>query len=259
MFWFQDRQWSVSVVEPLSPGGARRVVTGRRHRPTYLVPVRSSRKQIQCESALERDYVVSVSVERDVTSIMHQPHSLHLRSGSIVLRYTPDFAVERATSDDPWRGTTIVEVKPEEIARKPAQKERLSLVGAAYAHLALAFELVTDARIHRGAGLTNARLIRRHACTQVPEDLAMSMRVLLLTGTVATVGECLAAVGGAATMAHVLGLAYAARLALDLTLPIGPATSVAWHDPPGVDALAELRDATFAPRAWRDARRRQPA
>jgi hypothetical protein len=217
-----------------------------------LVPIRISRDHVPCEGSLERDFVTVVSVEPEVTGIKAQPHTLHLRSGSAAVRYTPDFAIEREAPDDGGRRTTIVEVKPTEFAEEPEQEQRLRLVAAAYVHLGLTFTLVTESWIHEGCRLANAALIRRHVLTPVPDSLSRCIHFVLSTGAATTVGQCLAsAAAEAAETAHLLALAYKGFLSIDLRSPIGPGTAVAWRRPAAPDAFAGIREATFAPREAR--------
>ena len=53
---------------------------------------------------------------------------------------------------------------------------------AAYAHLGLRYEVVTEEDILDGAKLANALLIARHACVAVPDPVALRIRLLLSTG-----------------------------------------------------------------------------
>ncbi len=259
MFFHDGTPWFAVVVGPPSPTGARRVVTGRRHRPTYLVPVRTSRLQIPCKSALERDYVRVVSVEPDVGAVRAQPHTLRLRSGSVEVRYTPDLAVERLVAGGDGRSVGFAEVKPAKFAERPEESPgedgasrrydewRPGLVAAAYAHLRLDYRVVTEEEVYDGARLSNALLIARHACVPVPEAVALRVRLLLTTGAAATAGECLAgaAEDGAAT-AHLLALAYRGFLSMDLRRPFGPDSGLAWYHAPAPDAHGHIREATFA-------------
>jgi hypothetical protein len=200
-----------------------------------------------------------VSIEPDIAAIQAQPHTLHLRSGSLRARYTPDFRVERLGLGSGRPAATIVEVKPAVFAGliegvDPDDKAgrdatwQLGLAKAAYGHLGLNYAVATEVDIYNGSRFDNALLISKHATVHVPSDVTHRIKLLLSTGRASTVSSCLAeAASEGASAAHVLALVYRGFLTLDLDRPFEPDTELAWYDCPAPDALGAIRDASFAP------------
>ncbi len=124
-------------------------------------PIRSVRRlnlpgifpqPIECESSLERDFVLRVALCPGVTQLQHQPFRLELPGGK---RYTPDFLVTFRSGD-----RVVVEVKHSERMQRYAQvfaqaRQLLSRTG-------IGFLVLTEAEIRYRAAHERAALVLRY-------------------------------------------------------------------------------------------------
>jgi hypothetical protein len=137
----------------------RKVVTRSPHRTVRLLHYPDLQAApIECESALERDFVVVASLYPWVRSITHQPFKFKTSQGA----YTPDFLIR---FDD---GTAaVVEVKPREFVDKHAEK-----IKEAVAQLPgprMKFFVVDEKFVQKKGVAKQASLIRRYAKARFPE------------------------------------------------------------------------------------------
>lgn len=137
----------------ISPAPARKVVTrapGRTVRRINLPGIFDA--PIECESSLERDFVLRAALCPSVAQLRHQPFHLALESGR---RYTPDFL---ATS---FSGTRwVVEVK--QATRVSAYRSVFDEASAVlrergFDFLVLTEEQIRSDRLHEQAALELTR------------------------------------------------------------------------------------------------------
>lgn len=133
----------------ISPAPARKVVTrapGRTVRRINLPGMFDA--PIECESSLERDFVLRAALCPSVAQLRHQPFHLSLESGR---RYTPDFL---ATS---FSGTRwVIEVK--QATRVPAYRSVFDEASAVlrdrgFDFMVLTEEQIRSDRLHEQAAL----------------------------------------------------------------------------------------------------------
>lgn len=112
---------------------------------------------IECESALERDFVQVASVFYATRWIQHQPFKIELLKGS----YTPDFLVRFQDES-----AAVVEVKPS--SRIEEHIEKLTDAAIEIRNAGWPFLVVDETRIQLEGMAKQARLIRRYAKASFP-------------------------------------------------------------------------------------------
>lgn len=140
-------------MEPDSPAPVRKVVSRS--------PVRTVRRlnlpgifdrPVECESSLERDFVLRAALCADVAQLQHQPFRLELPLGR---RYTPDFLVTYRSGS-----RVVVEVKPDERTERFAKAfdEARSLL----AERGIDFLVLTEVHIRHGRAHERAAMVLRY-------------------------------------------------------------------------------------------------
>ncbi|WP_426390343.1 TnsA endonuclease N-terminal domain-containing protein [Variovorax sp. R-27] len=156
-----------------SPAPARRVVSRS--------PIRTVRRlnlpgifeePVECESSLERDFVLRAALSPSVVRLRHQPFQLKQPSGR---RYTPDFLVTHAD------GTrVVVEIKPRE--RVERYRGVFDFARAELKAHQVDFLVLDETSIRRAKTHERAALVLRYRKSGI--DPAARLRLL------ACVGEC---------------------------------------------------------------------
>lgn len=129
---------------------ARRVVrpTGGIFRGRF--PSRKSGRTVAFESLIERDALLLFEFSRGIVSYREQPYSIHYPLDGRTRKYTPDFELTLASG-----AVLLVEVKPEEKALAADEQRRLRRIGEHFSELGVAFRVLMDTQIRRGALLRN--------------------------------------------------------------------------------------------------------
>ena len=148
--FFEDlgQFWSVGTERNKDGKPARRVVTGRHHRPTGYFPSRKSAtgRQIPWESGLERAFLHLAEFDPRVVSIHPQPHRLLMTCSAGQAAHTPDYLVQYAHGRA--KGM-VIEVKPREEAEQPAMHAKLRRSAKAHRAMGYSFALLTEVELRR--------------------------------------------------------------------------------------------------------------
>jgi len=181
-----------------------------------------SRRHIDVESTLERDFVVLLSLDEAVISVEEQPLTIRyrFRTGH-QRRYTPDFLVHRRGSPP-----VLIEVKREEALQLQA-KELAAKFDAARQHCASVgwrFEVWTEREI-RTPRLENARFLRGYQSRRLDAGACARLLRILAMAPGATASEILGAIAAdtrdrASLLACLWSLVAQRRIAADLDSPL---------------------------------------
>lgn len=185
------------------------------HRVIGRFPSLKNAESVPWESQLERDYCFYLEVDPEVVRYRSQPLQIQLASHGTILRYTPDFLVERRALSE------LVEIKPS--ARVGELKHRFSSIAIACRELGFTFRVVTDTDIRVSPVLENLKLLFRYARSFGREESLDSARPVLTGIREGRLEDYLKA---AETEGIPRGVIYSAMhyglLLFDLRIPIAP-------------------------------------
>ena len=219
--------WSASITVGTEDKPARRIITGRRHRPTGLFVSRKALngKALSWESKLERCFLVLAEFSPSILSICEQPHRLEVSWPTGEFTHTPDYLAQYRCG--PANGT-VIEVKPSKRAKRPDMQEKLCRSGLAHQRLGYGFKLMTEIQRRRQPRLNNGELLLRMRGVSVPEDMPHRLATLL--------GRCASHVTVADALMHfrlkerdaalIHALASDGIVELGLDRPLGPQTQI---------------------------------
>lgn len=162
--------------------GARNFVCRQNRRTTGWFPSWTAGQMVPWESRNEYHFLLCAEVTPSISSIEAQPLQLTFELGGKLVRYTPDYAVLRAS--DP----VLVEVKPDGVAQTEAAQVFFEAAREAAHELEYAFEVVTDKDLRQGWLLGNAVELVRLASPHDRPDFRQSILCSLADGS-STLGE----------------------------------------------------------------------
>lgn len=141
------------------PGGKRKAP---HRRITYLNIPFLQRDLIVCESDLERDCAIIVSLNPEVVRIDSQPQTFDL---GIYGEYTPDFLVTYKSLPPSY-----IEAKPDVFAQEPETWEKILAAHRYFKSKGVVYELMTDLDIEKKNRHLNATYIHRCAKLEIPAE-----------------------------------------------------------------------------------------
>jgi TnsA endonuclease N terminal len=112
---------------------------------------------IPYESHLERDYIYFLEIDPDVISYTGQPFKLNYYLNGKLLRYTPDFFVERRTKKQ------VVEVKPSDKAQSEKYLALFNKVAPICREHDWEFLVVTNEMIRVEPRLSNIKILYKYS------------------------------------------------------------------------------------------------
>lgn len=142
------KKFRINGGETASP--LRNIKRSQFGKQTTIFPSRKNGESIVCEVRLEADACLHWEYDKDVISYRPQPERLVLEVEGKIRTYVPDFEVLYSDGS-----TTFVEVKPDNVYRKP---KYLALYRAAEEFLhkrGQRFQLLTDSQIRQQPRLNN--------------------------------------------------------------------------------------------------------
>ena len=148
------------------------------------------KRHVPWESQLELDFLRLMEVDNSVTAFYAQPEICHYQLKGKEHRYFPDLRVERAD-----RSVRMVEIKFQEKADTPENKERFALIEALYAERGISFEVVTETVIRRQPRLANAKLLLEAREFTPSERLCLRVAEAFAVRRPATLGDLEAVLG----------------------------------------------------------------
>ncbi|WP_293778423.1 TnsA endonuclease N-terminal domain-containing protein [uncultured Oxalicibacterium sp.] len=120
-------------------------------------PSKKMGRMIQWESQLERDAILLLEYSPDITAYQEQPRKITYAMQGAVKTYFPDFEVWHTDGRHGY-----IEVKPDEIARRPDQKARFSHIESKFNGEGSYFEILTENQIRTKPLLDNLRMVERY-------------------------------------------------------------------------------------------------
>jgi hypothetical protein len=175
--------------------------------------------RVPYESTVERDLIIQMELDREITGYWAQPETFRWTTGGRKRRYTADFFVRYRGDASAYR-----EVKPlgkwimdwDFGGRRPEIERQCAARGATY-------EIWTEGMIRAQPRLRNATMIVSELGPNLDEFALASLRNALRDGTPATVGDLLASAKlSTASIRSVFTLAAMLEISIDLSNPLGP-------------------------------------
>lgn len=202
---------------PHAPKPARKVITRAPWRPVHRFCSVKTRRRIECESFLERDFAYLLDADHTVLDFATQPQTFEYEVDGVMRTYTPDFLVLYEGHSE------IVEVKPStRLDRGPPW----DVVAAVIGDFGYGFRLVTETEISREPRLTNAKLLARYRLLSVPAELRFRLQ-LARQQHPKTLGELARLLNlGTDWCVTVYGLVLAGLIHADLSIPLGEQTPI---------------------------------
>jgi hypothetical protein len=147
------------------PGGKRKAP----HRRISYVNIPFLQKEfIICESDLERDCALIISLNPEVTRIEYQPQKFDLgKTGG----HIPDFRVSYRSAPQSY-----IEVKPEVFAYETETWEKICAAHHFFKSQGIVYEYISDRVIQSGNRHHNATYI--HRCGKLPIPIEQSQRII---------------------------------------------------------------------------------
>ncbi|MGY3341525.1 MULTISPECIES: TnsA endonuclease N-terminal domain-containing protein [unclassified Bradyrhizobium] len=198
----------------------RRGARGRSRRSiVYDFISRKMHSRVPYESTIERDLIIQMEVDPEVTGYWAQPETFKWATEGCKRRYTPDFLVR-------YRGGTSAyrQVKP--LAkwisdwnfggRRPEIERQCAARGATH-------EIWTEGMIREQPRLRNATMIVSELGPNLDEFALASLRKALSDGTPETIGDLLSfAKLSTGSIRAVFTPAAMLEISIDLSIPLGP-------------------------------------
>jgi hypothetical protein len=151
-----ERLQKIIGLERCSP--ARRIVTGSGARMRgYFSSIRFD-KSLPWESPIERDFLRHVEFSNFVVDVESQPARLFLRSGDLMIDYTPDFMLIDADDDQ----IALVECKPDSKLDDPELRQRLRDIRNVLLSFGIRFVIVTDSQLENKQINANISLLLKY-------------------------------------------------------------------------------------------------
>lgn len=202
---------------PHAPKPARKVITRAPWRPVHRFCSVKTRRRVECESFLERDFAYLLDADPNVLDFASQPETFEYEVDGVVRTYTPDFLVVYGDR------TEIIEVKP---SHRLDQGPPWDIVGAVIGECGYGFRVVTEAEISLEPRLTNAKLLARYRLPSVPAELRFRVQ-LARQQHPKTLGELARLLNlGTDWCVTVYGLVLAGLIRADLSIPLGEQTPI---------------------------------
>ncbi|WP_051180261.1 TnsA endonuclease N-terminal domain-containing protein [Caballeronia insecticola] len=128
-----------AAVRPTARQGIHHVPARQVVRPTGGIfrgrfPSQKSGRTVAFESLIERDALLLFEFSRGVVSYREQPYSIYYSFEEKTRKYTPDFELTLASG-----AVLLIEVKPEEKALAPDEKDGSGVLGNIFPSLAYLF------------------------------------------------------------------------------------------------------------------------
>jgi len=183
-------------------------------------------QQISYESTLERDLLLLLDFDPNVTWIEEQPVTIHYRHQGKKRRYTPDLhTIERGQH-------IVYECKPRALVNKAQNQIKFEAGRDWCAERGWSFQVVTDQDLWSNYRVQNVELLTQFARHAVgPEQKERLRTVLTTAGGPLPLADLLAAAAPEwpqSLLVPLLHMAYHHELVLPLDdAPIGPAAPVA--------------------------------
>ncbi len=174
-------------------------------------PSLKTKRMVQFESTVERDYLYLLDYEADVIHFEDQPLTIEYRHEGKLLRYTPDFLVVKPGQH------ILIECKPQALVSSEGNQLKIAAAHEFAVRQGWQFRVVTDVEIHSGSRLRNIKLLRQCACLVIRAEVK-GWVYSVLQNTPLTIAQVQAAVPipPAETMAAALHMAYHHELAIPL-------------------------------------------
>jgi len=202
-------------VFPDAPVPARKIVKRAPHRPVGFFMSEKMMGPLEWESYLERDHFFVLETDNWVRAYHPQPATLELTFDGKPRKYTPDVMVVRRDGT-----SSYVEVKPDEVAKKPVYREFFVAVRAKAADHGLGFEIATELEIRQQPRLKNAKRLMTYSKVQPKGRLLLEVADAMTTSRCATIADLMAAIN---LPEERLGELFALALRGDLNIDLGSA------------------------------------
>lgn len=176
---------------------------------------------IPYESHLERDYIYFLEIDPDVVSYTGQPFKLNYHLNGKLLRYTPDFFVERRTKKQ------VVEVKPSDKAQSEKYLAVFNKVAPICRGHDWEFLVVTNEMIRVEPRLSNIKILYKYSRVEYSlQHLIICKNHLLAREpiTILQAEESLRSQGISRQI--IFRLVYSGFLQTDLMKPVGSSSLI---------------------------------